>query len=296
MSTWPILSLLVFLPVAGIAFLALTGRGGADNDRNARDVTLWTSLANLALAIVLAVRFNPDKDGFQFVEHAAWLPELGVAYHVGVDGISVLFILLTTLLVPICIVASWTTVVERVRSWMVAFLAMEALMIGVFVARDALLFYVFFEAILIPMFLIIGIWGGERRVHAAFKFVLYTLAGSVLFLIAILTLASLAGSTDMDLLEHTPIAIDAQRWIWIAMFASFAVKVPMLAAAHLAARRPRPGADRRVGHPGGRPPEARRLWGFSAFRCRCCPPPARNSCRWSTSSAPSRSSTRRWSR
>ncbi|MCY3855950.1 MAG: NADH-quinone oxidoreductase subunit M [Rhodospirillales bacterium] len=227
MSTWPILSLLVFLPVAGIAFLALTGRGGAENDRNARDVTLWTSLANLALAIVLAVRFDPGKDGFQFVEHAAWLPELGVAYHVGVDGISVLFILLTTLLVPICIVASWTTVVERVRSWMVAFLAMEALMIGVFVARDALLFYVFFEAILIPMFLIIGIWGGERRVHAAFKFVLYTLAGSVLFLIAILTLASLAGSTDMDLLEHTPIAIDAQRWIWIAMFASFAVKVPM---------------------------------------------------------------------
>ncbi len=227
MSTWPILSLLVFVPVAGIAFLVLTGGSDAQYARNARDVSLWTSLANLALAIVLATQFDPAKPGFQFVEYAAWLPELGLAYHLGVDGISVLFILLTTLLVPICIVASWTTVVERVRSWMVAFLALEALMIGVFVARDALLFYVFFEAILIPMFLIIGIWGGERRVHAAFKFVLYTLAGSVLFLVAILALAGMAGTTDMGLLAETAIPAHVQRWIWIAMFASFAVKVPM---------------------------------------------------------------------
>ncbi len=227
MSTWPILSLLVFLPVAGIAFLALTAGAGDQNDRNARDVTLWTSLANLALAVVLAVRFDPESAGFQFVEHYMWLPELGVAYHVGVDGISVLFILLTTLLVPVCIVASWNTVTERVRSWMVSFLALETLMIGVFVARDALLFYVFFEAILIPMFLIIGIWGGERRVHAAFKFVLYTLTGSVLFLIGILALVGMAGTTDMGDLAEIPISVDAQRWIWLAMFASFAVKVPM---------------------------------------------------------------------
>ncbi len=224
MSTWPILSLLVFLPVAGMAFLALTGRDGAGN---AREVTLFTSLANLVLAIVLAVQFDPGRPGFQFVEYAAWLPGFGVAYHLGVDGISVLFILLTSLLVPICILASWTTVVERVRSWMVAFLALQALMTGVFVARDALLFYVFFEAILIPMFLIIGIWGGERRVHAAFKFVLYTLAGSVLFLVAILVLAGLAGTTNMDELTRTPVALEVQRWVWLAMFASFAVKVPM---------------------------------------------------------------------
>lgn len=227
MTGWPVLSMLVFLPLAGIAFLALAGGRDEERARNARNVALWTALANLLLAVLLAAAFDPARPGFQFVERYPWILDYGIAYHLGVDGVSVLFILLTTLLVPICIVASWNTVRERAVAWMVAFLALEALMIGVFVARDAILFYVFFEGILIPMFLVIGIWGGERRVHAAFKFVLYTLAGSVLFLIAVLALADHADTTDMGRLAAADIPLELQRWLWVAMFASFAVKVPM---------------------------------------------------------------------
>lgn len=227
MTDWPVLSLLVLLPLAGIAFLALAGGEEEERARNARNVALWTTLANLALAAVLAASFDPARPGFQFVERYPWILDYGIAYHLGVDGVSVLFILLTALLVPICIVASWRTVRERAVAWMVAFLALESLMIGVFAARDAILFYVFFEGILIPMFLVIGIWGGERRVHAAFKFVLYTLAGSVLFLIAVLALAQHAETTDMGRLAAADIPPALQRWLWVAMFASFAVKVPM---------------------------------------------------------------------
>ncbi len=227
MSGWPILSLLIFLPVTGIAFLALAGGSEEARNRNSRNVSLWTALANLVLALGLAFSYDAGTGGFQFVERHAWILDYGISYHLGVDGLAVVFVVLTALLIPICIVASWHSVKERVVSWMAVFLALESLMIGVFVARDAILFYVFFEAILIPMFFVIGIWGGEHRVHAAFKFVLYTLAGSVLFLIAVLALATMTGTTDMTRIAEADIPLEVQRWLWVAMFASFAVKIPM---------------------------------------------------------------------
>ncbi|QYU67894.1 hypothetical protein J4558_24020 [Leptolyngbya sp. 15MV] len=174
---FPILSLVTFLPLAG-AFIILMVRGEEEVvARNARWTALWTSLITLALSLILWVRFDTSTAEFQFVERTPWLSEFGVAYHMGVDGISVLFVLLSTLLTPLCILASWESVKTRVREYMVAFLVLESMMVGMFCALDFVVFYIFFEAVLIPMFLIIGVWGGARRVYAAFKFFLYTLAG-----------------------------------------------------------------------------------------------------------------------
>ena len=224
---FPLLSLVTFLPLAG-AFIILMVRGeDAVVARNARWTALWTSLVTLALSLVLWVRFDTASAEFQFVERAAWLPEFGVGYHMGVDGISVLFILLSTLLTPLCILASWESVQTRVREYMVAFLVLESMMIGMFCALDFVLFYIFFEAVLIPMFLIIGVWGGGRRVYAAFKFFLYTLAGSVLMLLAILAVWFQAGTTDIPALMEMVFSPRMQFWLFLAFFASFAVKVPM---------------------------------------------------------------------
>ncbi len=224
---FPILSLVTFLPLAG-ALIILTVRGeDAVVARNARWTALWTSLITLALSLVLWVRFDGASADFQFVEQAAWLPEFGVGYHMGVDGISVLFVLLSTLLTPLCILASWESVQSRVREYMVAFLVLESMMIGMFCALDFVLFYIFFEAVLIPMFLIIGVWGGAQRVYAAFKFFLYTLAGSVLMLLAILAVWYQAGTTDIPVLMEQAFSPRMQFWLFLAFFASFAVKVPM---------------------------------------------------------------------
>jgi NADH-quinone oxidoreductase subunit M len=224
---FPLLSLITFLPLAGAAII-LAVRGDEETvASNARWTALWTSLITFALSLVLWFRFDTTTAEFQFVEQAPWFPDLGVGYHMGVDGISVLFVLLSTFLTPLCILASWESINTRVRDYMVAFLVLETMMVGMFCALDFILFYIFFEAVLIPMFLIIGVWGGQRRVYAAFKFFLYTLAGSVLMLLAILAIWFRAGTTDIPTLFGLSIPASLQVWFFLAFLASFAVKVPM---------------------------------------------------------------------
>ena len=180
------------------------------------------------ISLLLWARFDATKAGFQFEEKLDWVPALGIGYHMGIDGISLFFVLLSTLLTPICILASWESVHVRVKEYMVAFLVLETFMVGMFCALDLALFYVFFEGVLIPMFLIIGVWGGPRRVYAAFKFFLYTLLGSVLMLLAIIAIYWQLGTTDLPTAMETPAAaVQWQCWLWLAFFASFAVKVPM---------------------------------------------------------------------
>ncbi|MFT8242748.1 NADH-quinone oxidoreductase subunit M [Roseomonas sp. BN140053] len=224
---FPLLSLLTFLPLVGAAVILMVRGDEATVASNARWAALWTSLIVLALSLILWFRFDLANPGFQFEERLDWLPDFGVGYHMGVDGISVLFVLLSTLLTPICILASWESVQNRVREYMVAFLLLETMMVGMFCAMDIVLFYVFFEGVLIPMFLIIGVWGGQRRVYAAFKLFLYTLLGSVLMLLAILALWFRAGSADIPALMQLTIPRQTQMWMFLAFFAAFAVKVPM---------------------------------------------------------------------
>ncbi len=227
MSDWPLLSLVIFLPLLGAAFIAIVRGEPETVARNARAVALWTSLLTFALSIFIWTGFDKGNPGFQFVERAEWLPGVGFAYHVGVDGISALFVLLSTFLTPLCVLASWKAIQERVKEYMIAFLVLETLMVGMFASLDFVLFYIFFEAVLIPMFLIIGIWGGPRRVYAAFKFFLYTLAGSVLMLLALLAIYFQTGTTEIPELLTAKIPYDMQLWLWLAFFASFAVKIPM---------------------------------------------------------------------
>ncbi|MBC7799829.1 MAG: NADH-quinone oxidoreductase subunit M [Gemmatimonadaceae bacterium] len=224
---FPILSLLTWLPLAGGLFIMTVRGDDAVVAGNARWAALWTSLITFAISLVLWARFDVTDAGFQFMESAAWLPEFGVGYRMGVDGISVLFILLSTALTPICILASWDSIQTRVREYMLAFLVLETMMVGMFAAQDFVVFYMFFEGVLIPMFLIIGVWGGARRVYASFKFFLYTLAGSILMLLALLAIWFHAGTTDLAVLMRTPFPERMQFWLFLAFFASFAVKVPM---------------------------------------------------------------------
>ncbi|MGZ9097983.1 MAG: NADH-quinone oxidoreductase subunit M [Micavibrio sp.] len=227
MLEFKILSLLTFLPLLGAVFI-MTIRGAPELvARNAKFAALYTSLFVLALTGYMLKNFNGDSGDFQFVEKIEWFPSLGISYHMGIDGISVFFVALSAFLTPICILASWDSIKTRVREYMVAFLVLETFMIGTFCALDTVLFYIFFEAVLIPMFLIIGIWGGPRRVYAAFKFFLYTLLGSVLMLAALLALYFHAGTTDIATLIEHPVARSMQFWIFLAFFASFAVKMPM---------------------------------------------------------------------
>ncbi len=227
MSTFPILSLITFLPLAGAGFI-LTVHGDKEViARNARHLALWTSGITFFLSLFLWFNFQIGTADFQFVERAEWMPAFNISYSMGVDGISVLFILLTTLLTPICILASWESIKDRVKEYMIAFLIMETMMLGTFAALDLVLFYLFFEGVLIPMFLIIGVWGGKRRVYSAFKFFLFTLAGSVLMLLAILAMYFYAGTTDIPALMKAGFPAGMQTWLWLAFFASFAVKVPM---------------------------------------------------------------------
>jgi NADH-quinone oxidoreductase subunit M len=226
MTTWPILSVVTFLPVVG-ALLIYIVRGDDEAAKgNARWIALWTTLITFGLSLILVWRFDPAQPDFQFVENASWLAS-GITYHMGVDGISLPFVILTTALLPFCILASWRSVTLRVREYMMAFLLLETLMIGTFSALDLVLFYLFFEGSLIPMFLIIGVWGGPRRVYASFKFFLYTLLGSVLMLLAIMALYWNGGTTDIPTLMHTAVPRSLQTWAWLAFFASFAVKIPM---------------------------------------------------------------------
>jgi len=227
MSSWPLLSLVTFLPLVGAAIILFTRGSPEIVARNARNIALWTSLITFVLSLALWTGFDPDVSDFQFVEKRNWIPAFGITYHMGVDGISMFFVLLSTLLTPICILASWEAIETRVKEYMISFLALETLMVGTFSALDFVLFYVFFEGVLIPMFLIIGVWGGPRRVYSAFKFFLYTLTGSVLMLLAILAIFFETGTTDVPTLMQTHLPSMMQKWLWLAFFASFAVKVPM---------------------------------------------------------------------
>jgi len=227
MSDFPILSLLIFLPLAGAGFI-LTIRGDDEaSARNARNVALWTSIVTFALSLLLWVNFDNSTAAFQFEERVAWIPTYNISYHLGLDGISLLFVLLTTLLTPVCVLASWKSVQDRVKEYMIAFLILETMMIGTFAALDIVIFYIFFEAVLIPMFLIIGVWGGQRRVYASYKLFLYTLTGSVLMLLAILVMYVQTGTTNIPDLMKAGFDPALQRWLWLAFFASFAVKIPM---------------------------------------------------------------------
>ncbi|HEY0265581.1 MAG TPA: NADH-quinone oxidoreductase subunit M [Rhizomicrobium sp.] len=218
----PLLSLVTFVPLLGaLAILALPSAN------TARWVALVTTVVVFVLSLLVWAQFDPHNSGFQLVEKHDWLGG-GISYHMGVDGISMLFVVLTAGLMPFCIVASWESIQTRVAEYMIAFLVLETMMIGVFCALDLVLFYVLFEGGLIPMFLIIGIWGGKRRVYASFKFFLYTFLGSVLMLLAIMSMYWYSGTTDIAALlngVHFPVAM--QTWLWLAFFASFAVKMPM---------------------------------------------------------------------
>ena len=226
MLDWPILSTITYLPLLGALFILLIPGEDETVGRNARAVALWTTVATFILSIVMLFEFDGSRTDLQFYEQASWLGG-NIDYVMGVDGISVLFIILTTSLMPLCILASWESIKIRVREYMVAFLVLETLMIGVFCAQDLLLFYLFFEAGLIPMFLIIGIWGGARRVYASFKFFLYTLLGSVLMLLALIYMYWQVGTTNMTALANFQFSSSEQMWLWLAFFASFAVKMPM---------------------------------------------------------------------
>ena len=226
-ATSPILSIVTFLPLLGALFIAFLPRN-AGGDRNARHTALYTTIFTFAISLLIWINFDPRTADFQFVEDAAWIGPF--RYKMGVDGISMLFVILTTFLMPLCILASWDSVKLRVKEYMIAFLVLETLMIGVFCALDLMLFYLFFEAGLIPMFLIIGVWGGKRRVYASFKFFLYTLLGSVLMLLAMFAMFSTAGTADIPTLIEvgaSKFSREMQWWLFLAFLASFAVKMPM---------------------------------------------------------------------
>jgi len=227
MAAWPVLSLTTFLPLVGAAFVFLLRGEEAVVARNARNVALWTTLVTFVVSLFIWANFDPTQAGFQMEEKGEWFPSLNINYHMGVDGISLLFVLLSTFLMPICILASWDAIQSRVKEYMISFLVLETMMVGMFSALDYVLFYIFFEGVLLPMFLIIGVWGGPRRVYSAFKFFLYTLLGSVLMLIAMLVMYQVAGTTDIPTLLATRFSPEMQLWLWLALFASFAVKVPM---------------------------------------------------------------------
>jgi NADH-quinone oxidoreductase subunit M len=232
MSHWPLLSLCTFLPLVGVGFI-MTASGEAEIvARNARNIALSTSIIVFLLSLVLWVDFDPSTAAFQFVENIRWIKIGGfeLNYHMGIDGISLFFVILSTLLTVICVISSWVAIHSQVREYMIAFLVLETLMVGMFCALDIIVFYVFFEGVLIPMFLIIGIWGHGNRVYAAFKFFLYTLLGSVLMLLAILAMYFNTDphTTDIHtLLSSSHFSFGLQKWLFLAFLASFAVKVPM---------------------------------------------------------------------
>ncbi len=226
LSDWPILSLLTFLPLAGVLFLLLIRGDYQTVTTNSRLVALWVSGFIFFISLYLYFAFDPAQPGYQFEERADWIKGGGISYHMGVDGISMPFILLSTFLTPLSILASWS-IKHRVRDYMIAFLVLETMMIGMFASLDMLMFYLFFEGVLIPMFLIIGVWGGPRRVYAAFKFFLYTLAGSVLMLVCMMAMFVQEGTTNIPALHLASFAPTLQFWLFLGFFASFAVKVPM---------------------------------------------------------------------
>ena len=227
MNNWPLLSIVTFLPLLGALFVLSIRGEAAVVARNARNVALLTSVATFLVSLLVWVNFDSSSADFQMVDQARWLPGYSIVYKMGVDGISLFFVILSTFLTPICILSAWEAIQVRVKEYMIAFLVLETMMVGMFCALDLVLFYTFFEGVLIPMFLIIGVWGGARRVYASFKFFLYTLLGSVLMLLAVLAMYYDAHTTDIQVLLGHAFPAELQPWLWLAFFASFAVKVPM---------------------------------------------------------------------
>ncbi len=235
-SGLPLLSVLIFSPLVAAAGAALIG-----NERLLRWWTLACTTVIAALSLPLWSRFNPDTADFQFREHVAWIPFLKIDYSLGIDGISLLLVLLTTLIMPLCVLASWRYIAKRVKEFMICMLVMETAMLGVFCALDAILFFVFWEAMLIPMALLIGVWGGPRKIYAAIKFFIYTMAGSIFLLVALIALRIKTGSFGIEGMMGQNFEPGFQLWVFAAFFLSFAIKVPMfpfhtwLPAAHVEA-------------------------------------------------------------
>ena len=227
MIFFPLLSSIILLPLLG-AIIAFFIKGEEQEvSKNIRDLALWISITELVLVIFTVIQFDVNTEGFQFIEKKVLLSKYQISYYLGVDSISMVFILLTAVLVPLCIFYSKLSIKLRIKEFIISFLILESLIMGVFCSLDILLFYIFFESLLIPMFLIIGIWGGKKRVYAAFKFFIYTLAGSVFFLLAIIVMAYISNTTSITDLDNYFFDQGIQKWLWIGMFLSFAIKVPM---------------------------------------------------------------------
>ena len=227
MNSFPILSAIIILPLFGALISMLVKGSEKDVSKNVRDLALWISIVELGLVALLCYQFDFSNSDFQNIEKKILLSKFGISYFLGVDSLSLVFILLTSLLFPICIYYTKFSIRFRSKEFMVCFLALEALVMGVFSCLDIVLFYIFFESLLIPMFLIIGIWGGKRRIFASYKFFLYTLAGSVFFLISIIVMAIVSNTTSIVELDNYYFNAYLQKWLWVGMFLSFAIKVPM---------------------------------------------------------------------
>lgn len=226
MTSFPLLSFLAFLPLVGVLFIMLVPNDGPHSVAKVRLIALITTGVTFAVSLALWAGFDYANPGFQFVETHDWLGG-HISYEVGVDGISLVFIVLTTFLMPFCVLSSWESVQDRLKGYMIAFLLLETMLVGLFCALDLVVFYVFFEGSLIPIFLIIGVWGGNERVYASFKFFFYMMLGSVPMLVAIMTIYWQAGTTDIIELMAYDFPVPMQTWLWLAFFISFAVKMPM---------------------------------------------------------------------
>ncbi|GAN60255.1 NADH-quinone oxidoreductase subunit M [Acetobacter cibinongensis] len=222
-----LLSLITYLPLAGAGLVFLLGRGGADQGRSARWLSLWTSLLVLGLSAVLWAQFDPGRPGLQFETRLSWMADQGISYHTGVDGISLVFILLTAFLTPLALAASWRTVQTQVRTFSITFLLLETALFGLFSAQDLVLFYVFYEATLIPASLMIGVWGGARRMWASLQFFLFTFGGSLFMLIALVAMWLQAGTTDIQGLMQAGFSPVMQGWLLLAFILAFGVKLPL---------------------------------------------------------------------
>jgi len=223
---FPILSAIIFIPLIGALFILITKGNQKNVEKNSKYVAIFSSSVNFSLSIFLWLIFDETTSDFQFIEKKNWINGL-ISFQLGIDGISILFILLTTFIAPICIFSGIHSIKFKIKDFLIAILLMETLMLGVFCSLDLVVFYLFFEAGLIPMFLIIGIWGGSKRVYSAFKFFLFTLLGSVLMLVAIISIYWITGTTDVIKLLDLRISEDYQYLLWLAFFSSFAVKIPM---------------------------------------------------------------------
>ena len=227
MPNIPILSLLIFFPAFGSFIILFINKNDENYDRKVKEIGLWTSLITFLLSLILFYNFDKTETQFQFVENFKLIKDLRIYYYLGIDGISLSFILLTTFLIPICIISSWNKINNHTNYFIICFLMIEFFLIGLFSSLDLIIFYIFFEGSLIPLFLIIGIWGGANRVYAAYKFLLFTLFGSLFMLIGILTIYFYAGTTNLIVLQEINFPFILQLWLFLSFFASFAIKIPM---------------------------------------------------------------------